>query len=257
VTGVSSTSPVPADPVGATVTFYYVPDRTNPGPDSVSLTLTDGRGGTVTATQTITAAAPVNHAPTLTLTPTTNSDGTINLTITIADADSDNVTLTLAAPEHGTYAIGGQTLPGGFTQTAPVGPGGATGTFVYTPDPTRPGVENITFTATDSYGGITTTSTSVTVKPANIAPVTDVPVVGSPDAISGVVTGTVSATDPDGSAVTYSLSIPPSSLYGTASVDASSGAFTFTPDLNALLARLRRQLSRSTRATDQASARLR
>ena len=51
-------------------------------------------------------------------------------------------------------------------------------------------------------------------------------VVGEPDSSTGVVTGSVSATDPDGDTLTYTLSTPPA--HGSVTV-APGGTFTYTP----------------------------
>jgi VCBS repeat-containing protein len=51
--------------------------------------------------------------------------------------------------------------------------------------------------------------------------------VGTPNASTGVVTGSVSATDPESDALTYSA--PSTTAKGAVSLNASTGAFTFTP----------------------------
>jgi VCBS repeat-containing protein len=67
--------------------------------------------------------------------------------------------------------------------------------------------------------------------PANRAPVLSAPVVGTPNAVTGVVTGSVSATDADGDVLTYSA--PTSTAKGAISINASTGAFTYTPTVAA------------------------
>ena len=61
---------------------------------------------------------------------------------------------------------------------------------------------------------------------ANTAPVDPDPTVGAPDHTTGVVTGNVNATDPDGDPLSYAVSTPPAG--GTALVN-STGNFTYTP----------------------------
>lgn len=64
--------------------------------------------------------------------------------------------------------------------------------------------------------------------PANKVPVAAAPpTVGTPDAATGVVTGTVTATDPDGDTVTYSA--PTTTAKGTVVIDAVTGEFVYTP----------------------------
>ena len=52
------------------------------------------------------------------------------------------------------------------------------------------------------------------------------PVVGTPDDQTGVVTGKVVATDPDGDSLTYTVTQEPT--YGSVVVH-SDGTFTYTP----------------------------
>ena len=67
--------------------------------------------------------------------------------------------------------------------------------------------------------------------PPNRAPVLSAPVVGVPNASPGVVTGSVSAIDADGDVLTYSA--PASTAKGAISINASTGAFTYTPTVAA------------------------
>ncbi|HEX7827180.1 MAG TPA: Ig-like domain-containing protein [Mycobacterium sp.] len=60
----------------------------------------------------------------------------------------------------------------------------------------------------------------------NSAPVNPTATVGTPNASTGVVTGTVKATDPDGNTLTYTT--PASTTKGTVTIT-TAGAFTYTP----------------------------
>ena len=68
---------------------------------------------------------------------------------------------------------------------------------------------------------------TVAIEPSNNSPDASASV-GSPNAASGAVAGTVTATDADGDSLTYSA--PVRALRGTVSVDPATGAFTYTPD---------------------------
>ena len=69
---------------------------------------------------------------------------------------------------------------------------------------------------------------------ANSAPnVPDQPV-GTPDPVTGVVTGTVIATDPDNNTLGYTMAALPTR--GTVTLNAQTGAYTYTPTLAARLA---------------------
>jgi len=88
------------------------------------------------------------------------------LAVTIADTDDGITKFSISERVHGSLSVGGNTLPDDFTGgdaggdpiTEPV-----TIPFTYTPDPNRPGVETLVFTATDPSGQKTTYSTQVVV----------------------------------------------------------------------------------------------
>lgn len=63
--------------------------------------------------------------------------------------------------------------------------------------------------------------------PSNSAPIAETPTVGVPDPATGVVTGQINATDPNGDILTYSA--PTSTAKGAVVVDSTTGAFTYTP----------------------------
>lgn len=66
---------------------------------------------------------------------------------------------------------------------------------------------------------------------ANSPPEVGTPVVGTPDAATGVVIGQIVATDPDGNTLIYSA--PGTTAKGTVTMNAASGAFTYTPTAEA------------------------
>ena len=61
--------------------------------------------------------------------------------------------------------------------------------------------------------------------PVNQPPVAGIPVVGSPNAQTGVVTGSIVASDPDGNPLSYTVTAPPT--YGSVTLNGAS--FTYTP----------------------------
>ncbi len=87
----------------------------------------------------------------------------------------------------------------------------------------------LTFGLLGSSGHETTTTVVVDVAPygrTNTAP-TATAVVGVNDPITGRVTGTVTGSDADGDVLTYGA--PASTAKGTVSIDAGTGAFSYTP----------------------------
>ena len=79
-----------------------------------------------------------------------------------------------------------------------------------------------------SADGTVVVPVTVAIEPVNNRPSGAQTSAGSPNAASGAVAGTVSATDADGDALTYSA--PARALRGTVSIDPATGAFTYTPD---------------------------
>ncbi|MEH3139710.1 MAG: Ig-like domain-containing protein [Mycobacterium kyogaense] len=121
----------------------------------------------------------------------------------------------------------------------------ATGSFTYTPtaaaryaaaSPTATAADRAdTFTVTisDGRGGIATKSVAVTVAGQAAAPSGLSLNITGTNADTGVVTGTVSATDPNGDRLTYTVAAQPTN--GTLVFNASTGSFIYTPRLLARL----------------------
>lgn len=92
----------------------------------------------------------------------------------------------------------------------------------------------LSFGLLGSRGDTSTSPVTVTVAPftpPNRAPVAGTPLVGIPNATTGVVSGSVSATDADGDALAYRA--PASTAKGAITIDASTGAFSYTPTVAA------------------------
>ena len=167
------------------------------------------------ATVTITVDA-VNDAPVAANgTLTTLEDTPATGTLVASDVDGDALT----------YVI----VTSGGKGTATI-TNAATGAFTYTPNPNANGTDTITFKAHDASLDSNTATVSITITPVNDAPV----------AANGTLTtledtpanGTLVATDVDGDALTYS--IVTNGGKGTATItNAATGAFTYTPNLNA------------------------
>lgn len=194
--------------------------------DSFTVTVTDGHGGSTTKLVTV-AIAPANTAPALVGTPTVNTPnlrtGIVTGTLEAADADGDALAFK-ASPKKGTITFD---AGGSFTYT----PTTAAQTAAAKPNASISAKqETFTVTVTDGFGGTTTTKLTVAIAPAgyvNSAPVNGTMYVSSPDSITGVVSGMVTATDPDGDTVKYSA--PATTAKGSITINATTGAFTYTP----------------------------
>ncbi|MGJ6126467.1 Ig-like domain-containing protein [Mycolicibacterium sp. Y3] len=191
--------------------------------DTFTVTVTDGYGASVPVTVTVNIVA-ANTAPTVTVTkgaPDT-STGVVTGKATGTDANGDVLQYSSpASTSKGTVTIDAST--GTFTYTPTAAARHAAAALTAT---TADKADSFTVTVTDGFGGTATTTVSVSIQPANSAPTLSV-TTGSPNATTGVVTGTVSGADPDGDPLTYTA--PASTSKGTVTVNASTGAFTYTP----------------------------
>lgn len=173
---------------------------------------------------------PPNNAPTVS-TPTVGSPdaatGVVSGVVSAIDADGDTIT----------YSAPASTAKGAVVMDA------ATGEFTYTPtlsaryvaaalnatDAEK--VDTFTVTVTDERGGKATIAVAVAISPVKAVPVAGTPRIGIPNASTGVVTGSVSASDPNGDALTYHA--PTATAKGTVVIDAATGEFVYTPTADA------------------------
>lgn len=188
--------------------------------DTFTITVSDGSGGTAAVPVTV-AIRPANAKPSArnTVAAPDPMSGVVQGTVIVTDPDGDPVTY--AAPD--TTARGTVTVA-------------ADGRFTYTPtDQARQDARSIfrrldsfTVTVDDGHGGIATTTVYVRIAPPppNAAPTNGAAAVGDPDS-DGIVTGTVSAVDPNGDPLTYALGTA-TPVRGTVVVT-SAGGFTYTP----------------------------
>ena len=133
-------------------------------------------------------------------------------TLTASDPDGDPLT----------YSIASQPSMGSAVITDP-----ATGSFTYTPDPDKNGTDSFSFKANDGSLDSDPADVTITIAADNDAPVAQPGTVTTDeDTPTG---GTLTASDPDGDPLTYSIASPPS--MGSAVItDPAAGTFTYTPD---------------------------
>ena len=205
------------------------------GPDLTTDTFTviadDGRGGTTPVTVTVDIPAydpPVAGPPVVHTDPTT---GVVRGSVAYTDPNDDPLTFSVAPAMHGTVTIDP-----------------ATGALTYTPSNAarqRAAASNATalekqdvivVLADDGHSGAVSVGITVSVVPASNAddraPAAGTPIINAPNATTGVVTGTVSATDPDGDQLTYELFNRGAKSYSV-TVDPTSGNFVYTPGIDA------------------------
>lgn len=179
---------------------------------------------TALPTASVAPAATVTNSPpvisTVTLSTPNSTTGAITGTVRASDANGDKLTYRATATTKGAVTIT------------------STGVFVYVPTPiarhaaakvgatTAVTTDMVTVTVTDAKGATATKAVAVTIAPTNKTPVTRI-TVGTPNATTGVVAGSVSATDADRDKLTYST--PATTAKGAVSLNAGTGAFTYTP----------------------------
>jgi len=172
--------------------------------ENVIITVSDGTDS-ITQSFTVTVAEP-NHAPVITSTAvTTGTAGTAyTYTVTATDPDGDTLTYSLT------------TNPTGMTINS------ATGVITWTP--TAAGSENVIITVSDGTDSITQSFTITVAEALNQAPVIT-PITDYTLTLGGTFSYTVTATDPDGDTLTYSLSTYPTGM----TIDSATGVITWIP----------------------------
>lgn len=193
----------------ATGGFVYTPNANYNGSDSFVVTISDGNGGTTTSRINI-GVTPVNDAPvTSNVNLTTPEDTPISSQISASDVDGDSVTfIVTGSPANGSVSLNP-----------------ATGTFTYSPNANYNGNDSFTVTISDGNGGTTTSLVSIGVTPVN-----DGPAAGNLNLTTDEdvpVNGAISANDPDGDTLSYTVSGNPAN--GTVVLNPATGTFIYTP----------------------------
>ena len=161
------------------------------------------------------AQPPANQLPVAANDTATTPEGTaVTIGVLENDTDPDNNPLTVTSV---TPAANGTVVPAGTAVT-------------YTPKANFHGSDTFTYTVSDGKGGTATGTVTVTVVPVNSAPVARNSALTTAE--DTVASGTLSATDADGDALTYHLVTQGSK--GTATLsNATAGAYTYKPKPNA------------------------
>jgi len=194
--------------------FTYTPNNGVSGTDTFTFNADDTELTSNTATITITiAAAPVaNVAPvTQAMSFTTPNNTPVATNLLATDANGDALIYSLVtAPTKGSASLNANT-----------------GAITYTPDNTSTGTDVFYFKVNDGEALSNTSTVTVTLTPgANIAAVAQA--LSLSTAHNTAVSSNVSATDGNGDTLTYS--VVTNAANGTVSLNASNGAFTYTPD---------------------------
>ena len=204
-----------AQPAHGTLTgnppnLTYTPAANFFGTDSFTFKTNDGFADSTPATISLTVT-PDNDAPVASAqSVSVDEDGSLEITLVGTDpVEESSVTFWFVTqPQHGQVTV----ISGGKT--------------TYTPAANYGGPDSFTFKVNDGSADSVPATVSITVNPVNDAPTLS-PSAGTPDASTGVVTGTSGGTDVDGDTLSFSVATGPSK--GSVSLDAVTGDFTYTP----------------------------
>ncbi|MEO5368044.1 MAG: tandem-95 repeat protein [Magnetococcus sp. WYHC-3] len=197
----------------STGAFVYRPPANASGEDQFTFKVNDGVADSNTAIMNVTITAvndvPVASGGSLEV----MEDGSVSGVLSALDADGDALTYSILSRGTGQVNITDN----------------RTGAYLYSPAADATGTDSFTFMARDARSNSTPATVNVTITAVN-----DVPV-AHPGQLNvtedNMVSGYLSARDADGDALTYSIV---SAGNGTVSlVDASTGAYTYTPAANA------------------------
>lgn len=159
------------------------------------------------------------------LTPTGDTYPTasdVNTSTPVNTPITDNLGATDVDNDPLTYAVKTGTGPANGTASVD-----SSGNWTYTPNTDFIGQDSFVVTVDDGRGGVIDVTVTVNVlSPSNEAPVADPQTIITKQ--NAAVSGTLTATDADGNALTYS--IVTQSTKGSVSLDGSTGDFTYLPD---------------------------
>ena len=187
----------------------WTPTAAQYGPNSVSITVSDDRGGVVTQNFTVNVvSATENHPPVITSQPyvAATVGKTYSYNVVATDADNDTLGYSLTQSPKG-------------MSINPV-----LGAIRWTPQLTDLGTTNVTVQVVDGHGGLVTQSFTITVRGSSLPPViTSTPIISA--AVGYPYTYAVQATDPQGAPLIYSLNQPPAGMQ----IDSGTGIITWNP----------------------------
>jgi RHS repeat-associated protein len=186
----------------------WTPDTSNPPQVSVQVVVEDGRGGTGSQSFTITVQ-DVNDPPVFTTTPVLGGQerAEYRYDADTTDEEGDPVTYSLLVS------------PAGMTIEA------TTGLVLWTPAVGESGSHPVSIAATDSKGAAMVQSYTLIIRQGNQPPeIKSTPLTVALE--DSEYTYQVVAEDPDGDALSYSLTVSPTGM----KIDASTGLIRWTPE---------------------------
>jgi VCBS repeat-containing protein len=193
-------------------TLIYAPTANYNGADTISYSISDGKGGTASASVSVTVNS-VNDAPVAKNdTATVNEDSVVRIAVLAndSDVDGDKLSVTGASAEHGTVIVN------------------KSGTIDYMPGTNYNGPDTITYTVSDGNGGTSTATVSVTVNPVNDQPTAGGDTAVTDEDIPVIINVLANDGDIDGDALSVTGA---SALHGGVTIN-GNGSLTYTPSAN-------------------------
>ena len=194
--------------------YTYRPIANFNGTDSFQVAIEDPLGASVVQTVTVSVAA-VNDAPVTDAAAaiTTDEDTAISGQVVASDIDGDTLGYAVAqGPANGTLSLNT-----------------STGEYIYTPAANFNGADSFQVVVADPSGATAVQTVTVGVAAVNDAPVADAAAAASTNEDTAI-SGQVVASDIDGDTLGYAVATDPAN--GTLTLNASTGAYTYTPGAN-------------------------
>jgi hypothetical protein len=205
---------------GPNHTVNYTPNPDFHGTDTFRYEVCDPTGLCASAQVTIEITATNDNPAISAEHQTTLEDTPINFPVEHFDPDDDSLSCTTSAPAHGSVSPASSSISPPYPITE---------TLTYTPEPGFAGTDQIVITCDDGKGGSDSVTVEITVLPVNDPPQANQETMTAEE--DTPLSLKVTATDPDGDALTYSILSSPSN--GTVSgLDPATGQLTYNPNPN-------------------------
>ena len=198
----------------STGAYVYTPGANFNGSDSFKVAIADPSGVSVIQTVTV-GIAPVNDAPQAAAVTTvaTGEDTTLAGQVVASDIEGEALTYSVTTdPASGTLTLNPET-----------------GAYTYTPGANFNGGDGFEVKITDASGAFVTQIVNVAVTAVNDVPSAPANVSIALNEDSSI-SGQIMASDIDGDTLGYAVATNPT--HGTLSLDASTGAYVYTPGAN-------------------------
>ncbi len=170
---------------------------------------------------------PAGASASLSLNPPNTTTGAITGKITVTNPNNAKLTFTATQPARGTITINKTT--GAFTYTPTTVARHAASALTATGGDK---IDTFTVTMTTSLGDTVTMPVTVTISSKNSAPSGAKAKLGTADPYTGAITVSITASDADKDALTFSTSAP---MRGTLKAGEKAGTFIYTPNEQARL----------------------